>query len=370
MFSKLKYPAIFIASLICSVRNRAPITKVLLPALLISLFFDLHGQSPAFSVFLIGDTGELRDSSGNFKILKQQIAEKPHSTVIFLGDNIYPNGLIERKYDRNSHEIIMGQLRMFTKFKGNVFFIPGNHDWANTRNFSRGKARLGNQERFIERWLKDSSTVTNRNFQTFLPSDGQPGPAQTNLYEGKLKVIFIDTQWFMYLGYKKPTPALEDSTRRFFVRLDQMLASAKENKQRVLVAGHHPVYTDGRHSVIRKSPGFIKRWKFQDMSGRIYSGLAHNLDSVFSKYPGMIYAAGHDHLLQYFRMNGNDYLVSGSGSKTTPFSKRFPFNPAQPHNDVTMYLEEGFYRVDYYEDGTVKIRLFFASGESIPIFPR
>ena len=103
------------------------------------------------------------------------------------------------------------------------------------------------------------------------------------------------------------------------------------------------------------------------MSGKIYSGLAHNLDSVFSKYPGMIYASGHDHLLEYFRMNGNDYLVSGSGSKTTPFSRRFPFNPAHPYNDVTMYLEQGFFRVDYYDDGTVKIRLFLASGESAPL---
>ncbi|MCY7409168.1 MAG: hypothetical protein LH473_02760, partial [Chitinophagales bacterium] len=128
-----------------------------------------------------------------------------------------------------------------------------------------------------------------------------------------------------------------------------------------------PVYTNGKHSTIRKTPGFIKRWKFQDMSGRIYKGMAHNLDSIFSKYPGMIYASGHDHLLEYFRMNGNDFLVSGSGSKTTVFSKKSPFNPAQPYNDVTMYLEQGFFRVDYYADGNVKIRLFLANGQSGPL---
>ena len=341
--------------------------KLFLSVLLIFLSFVLFGQSPAFSVFLIGDTGELRDSSANFKILKQQMDQNPNSTVIFLGDNIYPNGLIEKKHDRHSHEKIRSQLKMFSKFRGNVFFIPGNHDWANAKNFSKGKARLANEEKFIERFLKDSSTVANGKDQTFLPSDGQPGPAQVKLYDRKLKVIFLDTQWFMYLGYKTPTPALEDSTRRFFVRLDKMIANAKENNQKVLVVAHHPVYTDGKHSTIRKSPGFIKRWKFQDMSGAIYTGLAHNLDSVFSKYPGMIYASGHDHLLEYFRMKGNDYLVSGSGSKTTPFSRKFPFNPAHPYNDVTMYLEQGFFRVDYYDDGSVKIRLFLASGESAPL---
>jgi hypothetical protein len=341
--------------------------KILLSVLLISLHAILLAQSPAFSVYLIGDTGELRDSSDNLKILRQQVDEKPNSTVIFLGDNIYPNGLNEEKRDHNSHEIMRSQLKLFSKFKGNVFFIPGNHDWANAKNFSKGKERLANEERFIERFLKDSSTVLNREEQTFLPSDGEPGPVQRTLYDGKLKVIFIDTQWFMYLGYKKPTPALEDTTKKFFVTLDRMLADAKKNKQRVLVVGHHPVYTDGKHSTIRKSPGFIKRWKFQDMSGKIYSYLANNLDSVFKKYPGMIYASGHDHLLEYFRLNGNDYLVSGSGSKTTAFSKKFPFNPANPYPDVTMYLEQGFFRVDYYDDGTVKIRLFLASGESAPL---
>ncbi len=337
--------------------------------LILSLFYcsGLIAQAPIFTVFLIGDTGELKDSNVTFNILQEQMLYKPNSTVIFLGDNIYPNGLIERKRDHHSHEIILKQLRMFNNYPGNVFFIPGNHDWANSKKYSEGKARLGNEERFIEKYFKDSTTVANRDIQTFLPSDGQPGPAQYRLYDGKLKVIFIDTQWFMYLGYKTPTPALEDSTRRFFARLDQLLADAKQNNQQVLVVGHHPIYTNGSHSKLRKSPGFIKRWKFQDLTGKIYSGLAHNMDSVFKKYPGLIYAAGHDHILEYFRNNGNEYIVSGSGSKTTSFSKKHPFNPADPYHVVAQYIEQGFFTVDYFKDGSIRIALILASGQSVPM---
>jgi hypothetical protein len=237
----------------------------------------------------------------------------------------------------------------------------------NSRNFSKGKKRLGYEERFIEKYFKDSTTVANRDAQTFLPSEGQPGPAQYKLYDGKLKVIFIDTQWFMYLGYKTPSPALEDSTKRFFARLDQQLADSKQYNQQVVVVGHHPVYTNGSHSKLRKSPGLIKRWKFQDLSGKIYSALAQNLDSVFKKYPGLVYAAGHDHLLEYFRNNGNHYIVSGAGSKTTAFSKKNPFNPADPFHVVAQYFEEGFFTLDYFKDGSVRIALILASGKSIPM---
>lgn len=341
--------------------------KYILWIFFITSYFNSAAQNPAFSVFLLGDTGELKDTSHVFRLLEQQIAEKPNSTVIFLGDNIYPNGLIVKKRDKNSHEIILNQLRLFRKFPGNVYFIPGNHDWANTRNFSRGKNRVANQEIFIEQYMKDSTTVANRNTQTFLPSGGGPGPTLRTLYDGKLKVIFLDTQWFMYLGYKKPTAALEDSTQRFFIRLDKMLADAKQNNEKVLVVGHHPIFTNGTHSTARKSPGFIKRWKFQDLSGKIYNWMANKLDSTFIKYPGMIYAAGHDHLLEYFRNNGNDYIVSGSGSKTTMFSKTNPFNPADPYKVVAQYLEEGFFRVDYFNDGSFKIRLFLANGQAVPL---
>ncbi|MCY7409948.1 MAG: metallophosphoesterase, partial [Chitinophagales bacterium] len=102
--------------------------KIFFSALLICFSFILRAQKPAFSVYLIGDTGELMDSSANFKNLMMQMEQNPFSTVIILGDNIYPNGLIEEKRDHNSHKIIRDQLKMFTNFKGNVYFIPGNHD--------------------------------------------------------------------------------------------------------------------------------------------------------------------------------------------------------------------------------------------------
>jgi hypothetical protein len=324
-------------------------------------------QSPSYSVFLIGDAGEHVIPDSNIIILTQQLKEHPNSTTIFLGDNIYPAGLIEgKKNDKQSHEIISSQLRMLEKYEGNLFYIPGNHDWCNSTDFEKGKQRLLAEENFIEKFLRDSSSVQNRNEQTFLPINGSCGPEQVELNNGKLKIIFIDTQWFMYLYYRKAPDALKDSSKKFFERLDAMLADAKQKNEKVIVTAHHPIYTNASHSKPHRFAGFVKRLKYQDIASKPYSNLRVQLLEVLNKYPGIIYAAGHDHGLQYFRSNGNDYIVSGGGSKVTKCSGKHDFNPSHPFEEVAQQLDEGFFRIDYFDDGgMMMIWMFLKSNHAM-----
>jgi len=85
------------------------------------------------SLFLIGDAGEpyMKDSPLG-KVLSEKIrATAGNSTVLFLGDNIYPSGLP----DQDSRKYELAELSLKTQvgfirgLNTNGIFIPGNHDW-------------------------------------------------------------------------------------------------------------------------------------------------------------------------------------------------------------------------------------------------
>jgi hypothetical protein len=63
----------------------------------------------------------------------------------------------------------------------------------------------------------------------------------------------------------------------------------------------------------------------------------------------IIYAAGHDHNLQYFPVKGNHYLVSGSGSKTAFVKKG--------GKEIFTHEHKGFFVVDFYSKENVWLRV-------------
>ena len=96
--------------------------------------FGLYGQSnPDYSVFLIGDAGEPSIiNSPQINSLGSQLKKMgSNSSIVFLGDNIYPRGMPseDEKYRTTAEAIIEGQLVIAKNYDGNVFVIPGNHDW-------------------------------------------------------------------------------------------------------------------------------------------------------------------------------------------------------------------------------------------------
>ena len=52
------------------------------------------------------------------------------TSVIFLGDNMYPEGMTERK-KHEATERLGPQLAVIKTTGAHGLFIPGNHDWAN-----------------------------------------------------------------------------------------------------------------------------------------------------------------------------------------------------------------------------------------------
>ncbi len=355
---------------------------------------DIIGQKPYYSpdnlnwkdnvaelndilhtVYLIGDGGEFDTLHQNgISLLDHHLDnENTNSTVIFLGDNGYPRGLpTEGHKDRMRGELaLLEQTKIVENFNGKAFFIPGNHDWDYWSD--GGWESIKRQETFIERELNRGNT--------FLPDLGCPGPVEVELSESILLVI-IDTQWWLH-KFEKPYGDNEScdikSEKEFIKRLEKIAAN-NQNK-RIILAGHHPLFSNGNHGgrFTFKDHIFpltaVKHYLYiplpvlgslypsyrktissvQDISHPKYQRLKTGILDAFKGHKNFIYAAGHEHNLQYFNLRDQHFIVSGSGSKTKYVAKK--------HYAGFSYEAQGFVKVLYLKSGETWIEYWTISEE-------
>lgn len=323
-----------------------------------------------YSVFLVGDAGKITPGQAKiFEVLKQQLAKAgDKSSLIFLGDNLYPKGMppaygLDRKI---SEAAIDKQLSLTTDYEGNYFFIPGNHDWAQGRSY--GWSYLQNQENYIE------AKAAGKN--VFLPDNGCPGPVAVSLNE-EIELIIIDTQWFLH-GWDKPGEfsgvCPSGNPIEVLQLMDDIIKRNPEKK--ILVATHHPMFTYGNHGgfntvkdhffpltelvpslyiplpVVGSIYPFFRKvfGSIQDISHPTYRGMRNSMVNIFENYPGLIHVSGHEHALEYISKDSIHYIVSGSGCKTEYVRTK----------GFAEYTESvyGFSRLDFYKNGEVRVQFW------------
>ena len=101
------------------------------------------------------------------------------STLLFLGDNIYPKGFPNGKYPEEhalAQNKLTKQLELSKNFKGKTIFIPGNHDWYS------GISGLERQAKFITNYLNDK--------KAFLPQKN------CGLEELKIESFWVENDMF------------------------------------------------------------------------------------------------------------------------------------------------------------------------------
>jgi predicted phosphodiesterase len=327
------------------------------------------------TLYLIGDGGELDTLGQNgISLLKHHLKnENNNSSVIFLGDNAYPRGIpAEGHKDRERGELaLLEQIKIVENYTGKTFFIPGNHDWD---YWSKGGwESIKRQEMLVEEELNRGNT--------FLPDLGCPGPVEIELSKDILLVI-IDTQWWLH-KFEKPygkTEFCDIQNENDFTERLREIAENNPNKQ-IILAGHHPIFSNGNHGgrftfkdhifpltaakhylylplpvlgsiypISRKHGSTV-----QDISHPKYQLLKSNILESFKEHKNFIYAAGHEHNLQYFNVNNQHFIVSGSGSKTK--------YAAREHNAGFSYEAQGFAKVIYLKSGETWIEYWTLSDE-------
>ena len=152
--------------------------------LLFLIFFsliisNLYAQDKPYSLFLIGDAGDDTEQNDVHKTLQKHLSVTENGGVIFLGDNIYPRGLDGSK---DAELKLLTQLHTLKDFKGDWYFIPGNHDWAKGR--WKGLKNVLRQADYINKFAQDSLNQPKTNqpkTKHFFPEKGLPGPVTKDL---------------------------------------------------------------------------------------------------------------------------------------------------------------------------------------------
>ncbi len=318
----------------------------------------------SYEVFLIGDTGSILRHKPDpvLETLKAHLHEDQNSAVVFLGDNVYPRGLPPKGnlLRKDAEATLSAYKKGLIDYHGKVVFISGNHDWNKGRK--DGYEYVLRQEKYLEK-LFDKNV--------FLPSNGCPGPSEININD-QLTLVLINTQWWLQSGFRpigKECGCRVSSEEDFYEHLIKILDQNKH--KRVIVAGHAPVYSYAIHGgkyqmshhlfpfTIYHKKAYVPLpiigsllplyRKFfgakEDITHPRYRRLRKRLKEIFKNYPGLIYAAGHEHNLQYIKKDDNHFIISGAGSKLKYVLKK-------GKNLKFGMKAKGFFKIRFESDGS------------------
>ena len=327
-------------------------------------------EKPIYTIYALGDAGENNEqSTAVLNALAQQTTNTVQpGMVIFLGDNIYPAGLSlpsetrEREYGET---VLRKQIEALKNYKGEIIYVPGNHDWNEFK--AGGLEAIKREGEFLQ-----SFGLTNLSLK---PTDGCGGPFVKELTRDAVLFI-IDSQWWIQDWEKEP----KMNEGCAIQSRDGMIARLKElfeqyHDRQILIAMHHPLESRGPHGgyfsfrdhVFPLSKvvdwlyiplpviGSIYPWSRQilghpqDENGKDYTAMKEAIFEI-AKDQRIIFLCGHDHNLQYVKHEGQDILVSGSGSKQNPLAdgKELLFG----------HKAAGFMRLDFYSKGVIDLSVF------------
>lgn len=322
----------------------------------------------SFTLFLLGDGGEpdIKDSPLG-SVLSRRVANAgSNSMVLFLGDNVYPEGLPPKgsRHYESAELPLRTQVDFLNGLDTRGIFIPGNHDWQHWGR--RGLEYVIRQQRWLDS-LKDERIRQ-------LPRNGCPGPVELPLDEKNLLVI-LDTQWLLH-QWDKPRDAdlcVGATTAEVLLAVEDIFR--RNSGKRIILAAHHPLITYGEHGgvypwqshlfplrdlnehlyipmpVIGSIYPLYRKYlgHLQDTPHPLYKEFANALRDIMSRYPGTFYIAGHEHALQHIVRDSTHFIVSGSAAKTEWVKQK----------GYALYAKDvkGFVELSLHTDGRVSFRV-------------
>lgn len=288
------------------------------------------------SLFLIGDAGAPRAPEPLLEALVAALREEVAAlgaervAVVFLGDNIYPEGLhaVGHPLRAEDERRLGAQLDVVRRSGARGLFVPGNHDWSN--GGPDGWDAVKRQTRYV---AARGGTV--------VPPDGCPGPV-TRALGDRLALVALDTQWWLH-EFEKPSDDASGCAAAEPGAVEAAIASTLRDAagRHAIVLAHHPLVTGGPHGTrfgwrqhLFPLREIDRRWwlplplvgsawpllrhlgaSAQDLPGAAYVAMTASLARAFAAATPLAFAAGHDHSLQLIaRGPARFQIVSGAGS--------------------------------------------------------
>lgn len=330
-----------------------------------SLRFSIAQDSLQCRIILIGDAGEV--NAAQQAILSSAIEKKiPGKTIVlFLGDNVYPQG-IELSGDKkdSSVRILRSQFEGLRKNDIPVYFIPGNHDWDKSGKDGYEKIIAANN-------LIDSFNDAQLQL---IPKSACPGPFELPV-SGGVVVIAMDSEWWLH-PYDKHIERSTCTCKNETDIIDSLNTIVQRNKDKVIFfATHHPFETYGSHGGYYTFKQHLfplvelnkKLWiplpvigslypllrkafpPAQDLGNKKYKDLKKRVNEILKIHSNVIHVAGHEHSLQL--ISGELLqVVSGAGCKYTPVKKG--------KGSIYATATAGYVLADVINDNNIKLTFF------------
>jgi len=328
--------------------------------------FTISEENITHRFLLIGDAGEPEEHEPVLDKLQEWASRSPaKTTIVFLGDNLYPAGMPEigDPYREAAEGHLSTLVDIIKESGAQGYFIAGNHDWYH------GLDGLIREETYIEDIMGQKNI--------FLPAAGCPGPEKIDI--ANIRLIFLDSNLWLY---QNTPPRMECPHRDIasaLTTLKSYLESAED--RHIIVLAHNPLDSHGIHGGFYDWRAHLfpltywKRWIWlplpiigsivhpflrwhvvkhpQELNSAEYKHMIAQLEEAFSVNKSLIHAGGHEHSLQV--LDGGEavdfILVSGAGSASH-------INiVSDGQNTLFAHAHTGFMAIDVKTDGSVWLRV-------------
>src|SRR5690606_13344473 len=110
-------------------------------------------------------------------------------TVVFLGDNVYPDGLPPEGAEGRAaaERVLRTHLAALQRSRARGYFLLGNHDWRPHEGDPDGRAAARRQADWVASHAEGLARV--------VPAAACPGPEVED--HGGLRLVFLDTEWWL-----------------------------------------------------------------------------------------------------------------------------------------------------------------------------
>lgn len=341
--------------------------------LLLYMLLAAGSYAQTARVILIGDAGLKDDQQQQLMRLAAEQVLPGRTTVLFLGDNVYPRGMnLPGQGDSTwGQGILRSQYEPMRAKGAPVYFIPGNHDWD--RMGPDGLAKIKLQWQFLE--------AQNDPLLKLVPADGCPDPVEIEVSDS-LSIIAFDSEWWLF-PYPKNNPGAECACQTKADVAERMQALLYKNRHKVvLLASHHPFETYGVHggrfsfkdhlfplTAANKNLYIplplvgslypLLRTVFtnaEDKGHPLYRDMIRQVGKAAEAHQNMVHVSGHDHGLQLIEKEILQ-VVSGSGAKNSATYKGKGSLYATSHN--------GFVVADLMPGNQLLLKYFTVEGERL-----
>jgi hypothetical protein len=325
-------------------------------------------SEPVHRLVLLGDGGEPGRDDPTLALLGEWGNAHPaRTTIVFLGDNLYPAGLPSQGRGRAYGEGVLRQQLGATRAR--EIFIPGNHDWgwAGTSFPLTARALLKNEQEFIE-----------AQGATFIPREGCPGPVAQQIVRpsralaGGLTLIALDLNWWLMPESERPVCKGIAKTDDFIAQLREELH--RHSAENVVVVAHHPIRSGGPHGGFTRgfwidlgAKLYFRLYSLQDLVEPHYQEMVKVIGQALEETPPLAMVGGHDHSIQIIegKPQARLVVVSGSASNTTGVTAIDGTLFAHAHKGFVVF---DFHRAKGTHDGALVVNVVETGRGERPVF--